>query len=923
MAHVNEYVRAELALSPQGHIYLNSSSQASEQLLAEEFEKINFFFTKGIFTGILHLGIKAFSVPLPASFLFWQTFSKQFVTAVCKLANAEGSSHLPEIPEPSKEILLEIMDGALLMKGLEYLNSDVLLAVWRGLSEALHQELEKFPGNIQAYLQHYNPHWNLIGRVCFHLAENKNNELRPFAFLATYTTQLSQTATIQHLPLKRALQDYAGEKNHAALLTLLLPVQKAASQSLFIKGLVESAAIFQPLTWTAREAHKFLQEIALMESSGIVVRIPNWWNKQKPPRPKVVVKVGEAASSTLGLSSMLDFNIHLALGDGEELTRQELASLLSSEDGLVKIKGQWVEVDQAKLKSVLSNWDNFQNAANNGLSMAESLRLLAGGGSDILADSASSEAEAVKEWSTIIAGDWLQTVLSQLKTPQNTHEKNLQKTLKKHLTATLRPYQLAGVQWLWLLYQLQLGGCLADDMGLGKTIQVLALLLLIKYNSSSEKTFKKPHLLVVPASLLGNWQMEAARFAPSLNVLVAHSSIDGFEASGFTLEQIAWADIVITTYAFIHRLEWLKEREWDLIVLDEAQLIKNADTKQTRAVKALKSQVRLALTGTPVENRLGDLWSLFDFTSPGLLGSSKVFAGYAKKGAKDSSSEAYSRFIVALRALIQPYILRRLKSDKKIIADLPDKTEMQTYCSLSKMQVKLYQQTILELTEQLKSAEGIKRKGLVLSFLMRFKQICNHPDQALGYGDFSEEQSGKFVRLKEICEEICAKQEKVLIFTQFREIIPALAAFLAKIFGREGLVLHGGTDIKKRPDLVKAFQEEQGPPFFVLSLKAGGTGLNLTRASHVIHFDRWWNPAVENQATDRAYRIGQKHPVLVHKFICSGTMEEKIDILISSKKDLSQKLLGDEESREMLLTELSNDELLKMISIDINKAMTV
>ena len=326
-------------------------------------------------------------------------------------------------------------------------------------------------------------------------------------------------------------------------------------------------------------------------------------------------------------------------------------------------------------------------------------------------------------------------------------------------------------------------------------------------------------------------------------------------------------------------------------------------------MKGLKADVRLALTGTPVENRIGDLWSLFDFTSPGLLGSAKAFADYSKQEC----------FNLALRKLTQPYILRRLKSDKNIIADLPQKTEMKTYCHLSKAQIRLYAQTVEELTGLLGQAEGIKRRGIVLSFLMRFKQICNHPAQCLGFGEFDEGGSGKWVRLREICEDIADSQEKVLVFTQFKEIIPPLFSFLSGLFGREGLILHGGTAVPKRAALVEQFQQDLGPPFFLLSLKAGGTGLNLTKASHVIHFDRWWNPAVENQATDRAYRIGQKRSVLVHQFICRGTIEEKIDTLIESKKNLSKELL--EGEGEISLTELSNEQVLQMVSLDIQRAM--
>jgi non-specific serine/threonine protein kinase len=452
-------------------------------------------------------------------------------------------------------------------------------------------------------------------------------------------------------------------------------------------------------------------------------------------------------------------------------------------------------------------------------------------------------------------------------------------------------------------------------MGLGKTIQVLALLLDIRagrQTAGASDAKAPPSLLVVPASLIANWKAEIARFAPALSAWVAHpSEQDACENDpGPSLDG---QDLVITTYGMAARLDWLRRREWNLVVLDEAQAIKNSGTRQTRAVKEIKAAARIALTGTPVENRLGDLWSLFDFLSPGLLGSAKAFAQYAKSLAQREHNP-YG----PLRSLVRPYILRRLKTDKTIISDLPDKTEMKTYCGLSRRQAALYEQSVRELSGLLEHSDGIQRKGVVLAFLMRLKQICNHPSQWLGDNGYAPADSGKFQRLSDVCQELAQRQEKALIFTQFREIADPLEGHLRGVFGRAGLVLHGQTPVGKRREIVSAFQQEDGPPFFVLSLKAGGVGLNLTAASHVIHFDRWWNPAVENQATDRAFRIGQKHNVLVHKFICRGTVEEKIDHLIEEKVGLANDLLGD-GGGETLLTEMGNDELLRFVSLDIHK----
>jgi non-specific serine/threonine protein kinase len=374
------------------------------------------------------------------------------------------------------------------------------------------------------------------------------------------------------------------------------------------------------------------------------------------------------------------------------------------------------------------------------------------------------------------------------------------------------------------------------------------------------------------------------------------------------------SDLVVTTYGILTRLHWLRQRPWNLVILDEAQAVKNANTRQSRAAKELKASARIALTGTPIENQLSDLWSLFDFLNPGLLGGAKAFANLVKRlAARDHDHYG------PLRKLVQPYILRRLKTDKRVITDLPDKIETNAYCQLSKRQAALYERAVSELATVLKRADGIQRRGIVLSYLMRLKQICNHPAQALGDGDYGPEHSGKFARLAEICEELAERQQKALIFTQFREIAGPLADHLKSVFGTSGLVLHGQTPVGKRRKMVEAFQCDDGPPFFVLSLKAGGVGLNLTAATHVVHFDRWWNPAVENQATDRAYRIGQKRNVFVYKFVCRGTIEERIDELIASKRALAKDLI--EGGAEQALTEMNNEQILQFVSLDVHKAL--
>jgi len=437
-----------------------------------------------------------------------------------------------------------------------------------------------------------------------------------------------------------------------------------------------------------------------------------------------------------------------------------------------------------------------------------------------------------------------------------------------------------------------MGGCLADDMGLGKTVQVLAFFVALARQSQTSSE-RAPHLLVAPATLLPNWQAEAAKFAPKLRIFTAHPSVTpASRLKSMPSEYLAKADVVLVTYGGLLRYQWLAEVPWNVVVLDEAQAIKNPTSQQSSAAKSLQAKHRVALTGTPVENRPLDLWSLFDFLNPGLLGSAQQFQAYlsAQEQRQKEADTTASTPYFALRQLLQPYLLRRLKTDRSIISDLPDKTELEVRCALMPDQAALYARIVDELRRDLKDLEegSIQRRGAVLQSLMKLKQICNHPGLLTGDGNFAPQLSGKMRRLGEIAEEIASRQEKLLVFTQFRTMTEVLAQFLARVFGRPGAVLHGDTPIIMRRQLVEQFQSANGPPFFILSLKAGGTGLTLTAASHVVHFDRWWNPAVEDQATDRAYRIGQRRNVLVHKFSCAGTLEARIADLLHSKRAIAR-----------------------------------
>ena len=905
-----------LVLSPGGHLHVEPDENAEPGLKPGVATRLAEAFTSSAASGLELLGGAFLHEPLPPTLVFWRGLAQRFFTALCHNTNLENSTGI-RIPKLSPAECATLVESAPPMKGLEYLTESVVGQIWDSLEAHVRATVSGTIGGAVAYLHASNPVWHALGRVTFHLAENKRNAAYPFAFLATYTHRLSEQGKVQHLPLGRALEDYAGAKNRAALTALLAPVQRAAERSTLVRELLDSRAIFHPQVWRPEQAFSFLQNIPHFEQSGLVVRIPDWWKAGRPPRPQVSVRIGEARGKLLGADSLLDFKVQLSL-EGEPLTESEMRSILQSSSGLVLLKGRWVEADRDKLQKVLQHWKEVESAAGpDGVSLLEGLRLISGfnprGQSEPEAESARSD------WSSVVAGDALKRLLEEMQQPQVSADSDAGPELR----ATLRPYQRQGAHWLWFMNRLGLGACLADDMGLGKTIQVLSLLLVLKKRRSREPGGLEttgPSLLILPASLIANWRAEIQKFAPSLSVFYAHPSetpnTEMTQVAKDPVKALAEHDLVISSYSMAIRLAWLKDLTWNMVVLDEAQAIKNAGARQSRAVKELRCRHRLALSGTPIENRLSDLWSLFDFLCPGLLGGAKEFSAFLK-----SRSQTDPNQFAPLRRLVRPYILRRLKTDKRIISDLPDKTEVTAFCTLTRCQAALYQQAVTELAERLEGpeVEGIQRRGVILAFLTRFKQICNHPSQWLGDGIYASQDSGKFHRLEEVCAEIASRQQKVLVFTQYREMTEPLARHLATIFSQPGLVLHGSTAVAKRKELVDAFQREDGPPFFILSLKAGGTGLNLTAAAHVIHFDRWWNPAVENQATDRAFRIGQKQNVLVHKFTCRGTLEERIDEVITKKRTLAEEVLG--EGGERLLTEMSNAELLRFVALDI-KATT-
>ena len=749
-------------------------------------------------------------------------------------------------------------------------------------------------------------------------------------------------------------------------------------QERLLAGLGQAGRLFAPIAaslhtaapsaaaLTVEEAYTFLREVGpLLETGGFGVLVPPWWTR-KGARPAVRVKLAPGqdgksgpeggSSGLLGMDSLLAFDWAVTLGE-DPITPEEFVRLAQLKTPLVNHKGQWVELRPGDAEAAVRFWEQWGRRGQ--MPLREALRLALAAETATVEDAAAAEADAAEDGpglpvAEVTATGWVRDLLAQLRGQARPADL----PPPTGLQGTLRPYQVRGLAWLAFMRTWGLGACLADDMGLGKTIQVLALLLhdhesvvssqwsvvsdgvssdagadndhaprtthhaprTTQYVANPQSAIRNPQssspvLLICPTSVVGNWQREAAKFAPDLRVLVHHGA-GRLEGAAFAAAAAAH-HLVISSYSLSHRDEALFGTvAWAGVVLDEAQNIKNPEAKQAQAIKRLPAGYRMALTGTPVENRLSELWSIMDFLNPGLLGSR---AGFRERYAIPIERYNDPAAAARLRALVAPFILRRLKTDPTIIQDLPEKQEMKVYCTLTREQATLYEATV---QDALKKIEQVKdpmaRRGQVLSLLMRLKQICNHPAQFLGDRSALAGRSGKLARLEEMLEEVLAAGDRALIFTQFAEMGALLQDYLRDRLGCDVLYLHGGTPAKARPALVEQFGRPDGPPLFILSLKAGGVGLNLTAANHVFHFDRWWNPAVENQATDRAFRIGQRRNVQVHKFIANGTVEDKIDALIESKQALAAQVIA---AGETWLTELSATDLREIVTLDRDAAV--
>ncbi len=675
---------------------------------------------------------------------------------------------------------------------------------------------------------------------------------------------------------------------------LLSALGQAASVSPLIEQSLKSAA---PAGYDldAAGAFEFLQEKAwLLEQSGFNVMLPAWWTR-KGTKLRLTARANVKSpklqgGGRLSLSEIIKFDYQVALGD-EVLLLKELEALAKLKMPLVKIRGQWVQLSAEEIQTAIEFW---KKKATGKATVRELVHMSLGAG------------KAIKgiAFDGVSADGWIGELLARLDGRLAFRELE---PMEK-FNGTLRPYQTRGYSWLGFLREIGFGACLADDMGLGKTVQTLALIQR-DWQAADAKT-RRPVLLVCPMSVMGNWQKEAARFTPDLPVMI-HHGLTRAKGTAFKKEAAKNA-LVISSYALLHRdLAILETVNWQGVILDEAQNIKNAETKQSKAARSIKSDYRIALTGTPVENNVGDLWSIMEFLNPGFLGNQTEFK---RNFFLPIQTQRDPQATAQLKRLTTPFILRRLKTDKTIINDLPDKMEMKVFCNLTKEQASLYAAVAEDAGKSLEKADGMQRRGLVLATLMKLKQVCNHPAQFLKDNSKIPGRSGKLARLTEMLEEVLSAGERALIFTQFTEMGEIIQRHLQENFGQEVMFLHGGVTKKNRDRMVERFQKNASgsPPIFLLSLKAGGTGLNLTAANHVFHFDRWWNPAVENQATDRAFRIGQQRNVQVHKFLCAGTLEEKIDEMIESKSEIASSIVG---TGEGWLTELSTRELKNLFAL--------
>lgn len=759
----------------------------------------------------------------------------------------------------------KIIDNAPYIIGLEFINKEWVLNILSRFNGAYKNIIARSQKTPLEYILSKSNYFTIPSRIYFHLVENKEHDGQPFAFLATYTA--INNGKLIHCPLKNALVQLKNDRNK--LRSLVSSITDATKESSLIKQFIESGDIFYPMKLNEYEAYSFLKEVPLYERCGIVCRIPKWYTENIS---KIQVDLSERVKFAVHSGGDSEIPVPAMIYKGVEITPDEAHSLLEKSEGLEIIKGKWVENNHNELKKLLRE---FNVLSQEGVSLLEIFKMRSVSFTEQNTSSIPIE---------ISQKSWLSHLL------QKDFEKINIISPTIAFSKVLRPYQSNAFKWMYGMSKLNMGVCLADDMGLGKTIEVLSFL------DKAKEEGKEKVLIIVPATLVENWKKEIKKFAPHFKVFVLKTENE-------PLDNRVKAHITITTYQTAIRLNYINRIDWDVVILDEAQAIKNYYTSQSKKVKSLKSKMRIVMTGTPIENNLLELWSLFDFINPGLLGTREEFKYFYFR----TDIDIYQK----LKSLISPFVLRRVKTDKAIISDLPEKHEIDVTIDLSKKQIVLYRKIVAELEEQKAKAQSqIQLRALVLTAILKLKQVCNHPSQYLGDEKYDLEDSGKFLELKRICETIYAKREKVLIFTQFKEVIPALNELLSRVFKTTGHTIDGTTSMKKRNTYIEDFQGGS-TPYMVLSLKTAGVGLNLTAAQNVIHFDRWWNPAVENQATDRAFRIGQTKNVTVYKFMSAHTIEENINKKMASKQLLADEIINGIDDN--IINKLSIDDLISAI----------
>lgn len=833
-----------------------------------------------------------------------------------------------------REHLKRELERACLASYQDELSNEWLDEQFAQLTRLFKKEIAHYPHTIADYYQEKGLSFAVSGQIFFHLAESKRAQY-PFAFMASYTEL--ENGHVQHYALAHALEKY--KHDQAYILQLISSLSTLEKESSLISKLLNTGELFQPVYFSDEEANQFLHELELYERVGIRAKVPRWWARvHQPAKVQLKVETGAAFSK----DKLLSFRPEIEY-NGITVSPDELEEFLRMSEGLHAFKGTWIEVDHKRITELLAKANDLHEQTRGGLSLLDSLQL-------------ATKNQDFLDISCVLS--YFKEALNKLTTCENY-------TLPASVHANLRAYQLQGYLWLRAMDELNLGVILADDMGLGKTLQIIAYLDALRTqercgalsldsggndgnegnggneaplangandalapaaapvpaddapvpvaaddapvpvpasNAPAQKAAtRSPRnvLIVMPSSLLANWEEELKKFAPSAPFVTYHGktrSIGPF--------------ITLTSYGMLKREAALLQQQWDVVILDEAQAIKNTSSQQTKAVKLLHSRMRIALTGTPIENDLMDLFSIFDFILPGYLGSAYSFQKYARM--LETKTHGYQQ----LQQATAPFIMRRVKTDKAIISDLPKKMEHKEYIDLTPKQAALYRKTLAAFKKAIEDTTNqTDRRGMIFATLTHLKQITNHPSQYSGNDVYKPSESGKFIRLAQLVEDIYNARERVLIFTQYKEIIPHLSAFLCDTLGPsvQPLVLHGGVSPQERQKVVDAFNGDSYHPFMILSLRAGGVGLNLTGANHVIHFDRWWNPQIEKQASDRAYRIGQTKDVMVHYFICRQTLDMSIDELLEKKKYLSASAIA--ENKAPSLTTLSNKELYEFFAL--------